>query len=106
MRGLIKGVLSEELANSLRMKKRYAEELGKLPKWCLARKKIKGHYYFYLVQRHKGKFLYNYKGKLGSSEVKKHKSLQSKRASYRKSLSKLNKQIKFLRSALRGKQPV
>jgi len=106
MKGLIKGVLSEELHNSLRMKKRYIEEFDKLPKWCLARKKIKGHYYFYLVQRHKGKFLYHYKGKLSSDEVKKYKSLQLKRASYRKSLSKLNKQVKFLRSVLRGKQPV
>lgn len=106
MRGLIKGVLSEELGNSLRMKKRYVEELDKLPKGCLARKKIKGHYYFCLVQRHKGKLIYNYKGKLSPDEVKKHKSLQLKRANYRKSLSKLNKQIKFLRSTLRGKQPV
>ena len=102
MKGLIKGVLAEELHNSLRMKKRYIEELDKLPKWCLARKKIKGHYYFYLVQRHKGKLLYNYKGKLSPEEVKKHKSLQLKRAGYRKSLSKLNKQLKFLRSVLRG----
>lgn len=106
MKGLIKGVLSEELGNSLRMKKRYIEELGKLPKWCLVRKKIKGRYYFYLVQRHNGKLLYNYKGKLSSDEVKKYKSLQFKRAGYRKSLSKLNKQVKFLRSVLRGKQPV
>ncbi len=106
MKGLIKGVLAEELNNSLRLKKRYTEELNKLPKGCLARKKIKGHYYFYLVQRHKGKFLYNYKGKLSPDEVKKCKSLQLKRASYRKSLSKLNKQVKFLRSTLRGKQSV
>jgi chaperonin cofactor prefoldin len=106
MKGLIKGVLSEELSNSLRMKKKYAQELAKLPKWCLARKKIKGHYYFYLVQRDKGKLLYDYKGKLSSDEVKKYKSLQFKRASYRKSLSKLNKQVKFLRGTLRGKQPV
>ncbi|MDP3042501.1 MAG: hypothetical protein Q8N62_07290 [Candidatus Omnitrophota bacterium] len=106
MKGLIKGVLAEELGNSLRMKKRFTEELDKLPKGCLARKKIKGHYYFYLVQRRKDKFLYNYKGKLSSDEVKTYKSLQLKRANYRKSLSKLNKQVKFLRSTLRGKQPV
>lgn len=106
MKGLIKGVLAEELSNSLRMKKRYAGELNKIPKGCLTRKKIKGYYYFYLVQRHKGKFIYNYKGKLSSEEVKKYKFWQLKRASYRKSLSKLNKQIKFLRSTLRGKQPI
>jgi len=106
MKGLIKGILVEELDSSLRMKKKYTEELNKFPKGCLARKKIKGHYYFYLVQRSKGKFLYNYKGKLLPDEVKKYKLSQFKRANYRKSLSKLNKQIKFLRSTLRGKQPV
>jgi len=106
MKGVIKGVLSEELNNSLRMKHRYAKELSKLAKWCLVRKKIKGNYYFYLAQRKGDKVLYRYQGRLLPSEIKKHKSLQVKRAGYRKSLSQLNRQIKFLRSALRGKQPV
>jgi len=51
MRGLIKGVLAEELENSLRMKKEYEGALHKLPKGCLSVKKIKGHKYYYLVQR-------------------------------------------------------
>lgn len=106
MKGVIKSVLSEELNNSLRMKHRYAKELSKLAKWCLVRKKIKGHYYFYLAQRKNGKVLYRYQGRLLPSEVKRQKSLQAKRTSYRKSLRKLDRQVKFLRSALRGKQPV
>ena len=35
--GPIKGVLKEELSNSLRMKKGYERELGKLPKGSLVR---------------------------------------------------------------------
>jgi hypothetical protein len=106
MKGVIKGALSEELNNSLRMKRRYAQELSKLAKWCLVRKKIKGHYYYYFAQRRNGKVLYRYQGRLLPIEVKKQKTLQAKRASYRESLRKLDRQVKFLRSALRGKQPV
>jgi hypothetical protein len=106
MKGIIKGVLREELNNSLRMKRRYAEELSKIAKWCLVRKRIKGHYYFYLAQRKGGKVLYRYRGRILPAEVEKYKAIQAKRANYRKSLRQLDKQIKFLRSALRGKQPV
>jgi len=106
MKGVIKGVLREELNNSLRMKRRYTEELSKLAKWCLVRKKIKGHYYFYFAKRENGKVIYRYQGRLLPGEVEKYKSLQAKRAGYRKSLRQLDRQIKFLRSTLRGKQPV
>ena len=40
MRGVIKGALAEELKNSLRMKKEYEAALRKLPKGCLAVKKL------------------------------------------------------------------
>ena len=35
MRGVIKGVLAEELRNSLRMKREYEAALKKLPQGCL-----------------------------------------------------------------------
>ena len=38
MRGIIKGVLAEELQNSLRMKKGYEDALKKLPEGCLVLK--------------------------------------------------------------------
>jgi hypothetical protein len=41
MRGTIKGVLAEELKNSIRMKKNYEAELKKLPKGSLVVKKNK-----------------------------------------------------------------
>jgi len=52
MRGVIKGVLAEELENSLRMKKEYEKALKKLPKGCISIKKIRGHKYCYLVKNH------------------------------------------------------
>jgi len=106
MRGVIKGVLAEELENSLRMKKEYEGALRNLPKGCLAVRRIRGHEYCYLVKRVDNKVKYIYKGKLSSDEKKKHKEAKELRAKYRKLLSQVKKQIRFLRSSLRGKEAI
>ena len=99
---VIKGFLQEELANSLAMKKNYEKELSKLPKGALIKKNVKGHQYYYLVMREKGKVKFIYKGKkVSDREMKKYKHAKEYRAKYRKLLSEVKKQIKFLRSALR-----
>lgn len=106
MRGVIKGVLAEELQNSLRMKKEYEAALKKLPKGCLAVRIIKGHEYYYLVKRIDKKVKYIYKGKISEKERKKYEEAKLLRAKYRKLLSQVKKQIKFLRSSLRGKEAI
>ena len=104
--GVIKGVLKEELENSLRMKRGYERELARLPKGSLIKKKIKGHEYYYILLREKGKVKFIYKGKVSDEEIKKYKEAKEYRAKYRKLLSQVKKQIRFLRSALRGKESV
>ena len=104
--GVINGVLREELKNSLQMKKDYERELSKLPKGSLIKKKIKGHEYFYLLMRKGKKVKFIYKGKLPEEEVRKYQKSKEIRAKYRKLLSQVKKQIKFLRSSLRGKEPI
>ncbi len=104
--GVIKGVLKEELGNSMRMKRDYESALAKLPKGSLIRKKVKGHEYLYLLLRQKGKVRFIYKGKLPDKEIQKYKEAKEYRAKYRKLLSQVKKQIRFLRSALRGKESV
>lgn len=104
--GPIKGVLREELSNSLRMKKGYERELKGLPKGSLVKKNIKGHDYYYLVARVGGKVRFIYKGKVQEAEIKKYKEAKLYRAKYRKLLSQAKKQIRFLRSSLRGKEPI
>ena len=104
--GVIKGVLREELSNSLKMKKSYERELAKLPKGSLIQKKVKGHFYHYLLLREEGKVKFIYKGKVSSEEIKKYKEAKEYRAKYRKLLSKVKKQVRFLRSTLRGKESV
>ena len=59
----IKGVLKEELENSIRMKRKYEEELKKLPVGSLIKKKIKGYEYYYIVLRENGTIKFVYKGK-------------------------------------------
>jgi hypothetical protein len=103
---VIKSVLQEELANSLAMKKDYERELAKLPKGSLVKKQIKGHEYYYLIIREKGKVRFIYKGKLSDEEIEKYKQAKEYRAKYRRLLSQLKKQIKFLKGALRGKELV
>lgn len=104
--GVIKGVLKEELKNSLQMKKDYERELEKLPKGSLVRKKIKGRIYYYLIFRDKGRIKFIYKGRVSPEEIKKCREVKALRAKYRNSLSRVKKQIRFLRSSLRGKESI
>jgi hypothetical protein len=103
---VLKGVLKEELVNSLRMKRSYERELARLPKGSLVKKTIKGRQYYYLVVRNNGRVKFIYKGKVSKQEVEKYKQAKQFRAKYRKNLSEVRKQIRFLRRALRGKESV
>ena len=104
---VIKSVLKEELANSLRMKKRYEQELAKLPKGSLVKRNIKGHEYYYLVYRENGKFKSIYKGKsVRDKDLQKYQEAKNLRSKYRKALSQLKKQIRYLKGVLRGKEEI
>lgn len=101
--GVIKGVLKEELENSLDMRKRYQEEIAKI-KGCLVRKKIGKRYYYYLAKRQGKRVKFIYKGPI-SDEVKQAYAKQRKLLNkYKKLLLQVKGQIKFIRRALRGKE--
>jgi len=102
----IKGVLREELENSLRMQKRYEEALAVLPLGSLSKRIIKGNEYFYLVYRENGKVKSKYRGKSSPDEIAKYAEAKQKRAQYRHQLSKVKKQVKFLRGTLRGNEAI
>lgn len=104
--GVIKGVLKEELKNSLRMKRGYESAIEKLPKGAIVSKIVRSHRYYYLVSKKSGKLVYKYKGKSSGAEIKKYKDAKKQRAKYTKLLNQVKKQIKFLRRSLRGKEPV
>ncbi|MDP6631773.1 MAG: hypothetical protein QGH42_12315 [Kiritimatiellia bacterium] len=104
---VIKSILREELDNSRRMKERYEQELSALPRGSLVKRNIKGHEYYYLVYREKGKFKSEYKGKAVPDKVlHQYEEAKNLRAKYRKSLSQLKKQIRYLEGVLRGKEEI
>ena len=104
--GPIKSVLKEELDNSLHLQKGYERELSKLPKGSLVKKRIKGHEYYYLVSREHGKVKFMYKGRVSVEDREKYGKTKDLRAKYRKLLSLVKKQVRFLRGSLRGKEPI
>lgn len=106
MRGVIKGILYEELQNSKRMKKGYEAELRKLPKGSLSVKEIRGHQYAYIAKRKGDRVQFEYKGKISEQERKKYQEAKETRAKYRSLLSQVKKQIRYLNGALRGKEPI
>lgn len=105
--GLIKGVLREELGNSLRLKDSYNKELKKRPGGSIVEKRIKGHKYYYLAFRDGGKVRFIYKGKTLSKEFlvefEKSRRLRKK---YKELVRQLNARIKYLKKALHGKENV
>lgn len=103
----IKGVLKEELDNSIRMKERYEKELEKLPVGSLIKKKIKGLEYYYIVLRENGDIKFNYQGRNVPDKLKdEYSRAKELRKKYRNNISQLKKQIKFLNGALRGKESI
>lgn len=101
---VIKGVLEEELENSLGLEKAYIKEIEAIPPGVLVKKKIKGHHYFYVMFREGAKVRFIYKGKLSEKEIRKYDEAKKLRAKYRKLLSQVRKQISFLRKALRARE--
>lgn len=103
----IKDVLREELASSVRMKARFEAELAALPRGSLVRRIIKDHAYYYLISRENGRFRSVYRGKsVSPAELRRYREAKAKRAKYRRSLSQLKKQIRYLKGALRGKEEI
>lgn len=105
--GLIKGVLKEELKNSLRLKKGYEKELKARPGGSIVVKNIRGNKYYYIAFRDGKKVRFVYKGKELSrqflADLGKVKRLRGK---YKSLLRQLNGRIKYLKKALRGKEDV
>ena len=101
----IKDMLNEELQNSLQIKQDYERALAVLPRGSLVRKVIGGRPYFYLAHREGDKVQFDYRGKLADEDVRRYEEAKQSRAQYRRRLSEVNKQIRFLQKVLRGKEP-
>lgn len=101
----IKDVLKEELENSTKLKLQYEQALAKLPKGSLIKKNIKGHDYYYCVYRVGKKIHLKYRGKsVSEDELKKYTEAKNKRVIFRRQLSEVNSQIRYLRGVLRERK--
>lgn len=97
---IIEGVLKEELRNSRQVKKKYEERLKNLPKGCLIKKNIKGHNYYYIAQRKGDKVVFIYANNLPKSKINEYKEARKIKKKYKKLLSDIKKEIKFIKRAL------
>jgi hypothetical protein len=105
--GLIKGVLKEELENSVRLKNGYVKALKQYPGGSLIKKRIRGHYYYYWAFREGRKVRFIYKGKELSKEfIVEFEKSKRMRVKYKKLIQELNKRIKYLKKVLHGKEDV
>ena len=98
----LKGLLEEELENSIRIEKSYEDALRSFPRGSLAKKKINGHYYYYLFYREsQGKVKSRYLGKLSEIQVKELEEQIQKRRNYEKLMREAARQIIYLRKVIR-----
>jgi hypothetical protein len=102
MSRVIKSVLQEELVNSRRMRRRYAQALRRLGKGSLVRKRIGGHPYYYLAVREGQRVRFRYLGKLSVQELQARQAQHRQRGQYRRLFRKVKEQIRFLERSLRG----
>ena len=103
--GVIKDLLKEELDNSLRLKKEYAEAFKKQQAGSVIRKKIRGHHYYYLAFRDANKVRFVYKGKnISPEEMNKIKEARRLKAKYKGLIYKLSGRIRYIKKALHGKE--
>lgn len=102
----IKSILKEELQNSRRAKKAYECAIAKLPKGALVCKIIRGRPYYYLAFREGKKVRFAYKGKMSKEEIEKYEEAKKYRKRYRNHISEINRQIRFLKKVLRGKESI
>jgi len=100
----LKDVLKEEIDNAVRLQQRYQQEMARLPKGSLVEKSIKGRKYYYCVYRNDtGKVCFDYIGKdVPEKKKKEFAAVKKKRAQYRKLISQLNREVKFLRKSVGG----
>ena len=100
------GMLKEELENSIQARAAYRSAMDKLSKGSLVRKEIKGRSYYYLAYREGKKVRFDYKGKLSEKEIKRYEKAREYRARYKKKMSEVNKQIRFIEKVISGQESV
>ena len=98
---VIKGVLEEELERNERMTRRYKQELEKLPKGSIVKRKIGNQEYYYLSYREKTKVIAEYIGKPETINIEQLQSQLDKRKHIMAVLKTLKQEEKEIKAALK-----
>jgi len=98
---VIRGVLEEELERNDRMKKRYLEEMDKLPKGSIVTRKLGKQEYYYLTYRENRKVIAKYIGKKDVTDIIQLQSNINKRKHLQDVIKNLKQEEKEIRKVLR-----
>jgi hypothetical protein len=98
--GIIKHILKEELERLEQLSLKYENEIAKLPKGSLSKKKRNKNIFVYLAYREKDKVKFKYLGKENSEAVLKIKEQIEQRQKYLDDLKKIKSDIKEIKRAL------
>ena len=99
---IIKHILDEELKRLQKLSRKYQQQIDKLPKGSLAKKKRNHNYYYYFAYRNGAKIKFIYLGKDSSPAVKEAIEARKKRVQYLELQKKLKHDLKELKKALGG----
>lgn len=101
MAEIVKGVLQEELARSISLKKRYEKKLADYPPGYLLSRKRGGRVYYYLSYRDGERIQQQYLGILSLDDAKKYKDQIKDKNALKKQLSEVKANIKYLERLLK-----
>lgn len=98
------GVLEEQLENAIRLKEDYLKAIEKYGRGSVIKKRIYNQDYYYNEYRDGQRIVFDYLGKLKPDELKVLSENKHKRTEYKKMVEELDRQISFLKKALRLKE--
>lgn len=101
---ILKGILEEHLKNAIRLKKDYINAIERLGRGSIIKKRIYNNDYYYNEYREGSRVIFDYLGKLNPEEIQVLLGKRHQRKEYKKMVKELDKQIRFLRKALRAKE--
>lgn len=102
--GTLDGILKEELARLVSVRKSYLREIKKLPKGSIQIKRIKGIAYPYLVIRKGEKVVSEYLGRWSDRKLDELKQAIIQRRKHERHLKEVKRNIKRISRMTRGKR--
>lgn len=95
------GIIKEEYDRLISLLEDYIKEFNNYPKGCIAKKKIKNKYYYYLEYRKKNKIIFEYLGKEDSEKYLNVKNKLSERLKIQNEIKKIKDDLKDIKKYIK-----